>query len=52
MSDVIVKSLTPFSTIQIYNIKLFRYSKLEKMGKNLVFGYLDHSKRHFFDFEC
>ena len=50
MSDVIAKSLTPLSTIQICNTKSIRYSKLEKTAKNLIFGYLDHSKSHFSDF--
>ena len=31
-----------FSIIKICNLKSIRYTKLKKMAKNLVFGYLDH----------
>ena len=33
-----------FSSIKICNIKSILYTKLKKMAKNLIFGYLDHSK--------
>ena len=36
-----------FSTITICNMKLIRWTELQKMDKNLVFGSLDHSKIHF-----
>ena len=36
-----------FSTIIICNLKSIRCTKLKKMTKNLIFGSLDHSKRHF-----
>ena len=39
-----------FSTITICNIKLIRWTELQKMDKNLVFGSLDHSKMHFYEF--
>ena len=43
-------SCTPFSTFKICNIKSVWCTKLKKIAKNLVFDYLDHSKRHFSDF--
>ena len=36
-----------FSIIIICNLKSIRCTKLKKMAKNLIFGYLDHSKWHF-----
>ena len=36
-----------FSTIIICNLKSIRCTYLKKMAKNLIFGYLDHSKWHF-----
>ena len=36
-----------FSIIRICNLKSIRCTKLKKMTKNLIFGSLDHSKRHF-----
>ena len=50
ISDTMAKSFRPFSLIKICNIKLTRWTKLEKMAKNLLFGTLDHSKIHFPDF--
>ena len=43
----IAESWKTFSTITICNIKAIQHTKLKKMAKNLFFGYLDHSKRHF-----
>ena len=51
MGHTMANSCTPFSSIEICNIKSTRCTKLKKMAKNLVFGYLDHSKRHFVIFE-
>ena len=51
MSDIAAISLKQLSTYQICIIKLIRCSKHEKMANNLVFGYLDHSKMHFLNFE-
>ena len=40
-------SCKSFSSIKICNFKSIRCPKLKKRAENLVFGYLDHSKRHF-----
>jgi hypothetical protein len=50
MGDKMAHSCTLLSSINVYNIKSIRCTKLKKMVKNLIFGYLDHSKRHFHDF--
>ena len=50
MADTMAKLCKPFSSIEICNIKSIRCTKFKKMAKNLIFGYLDHSKRHFCDF--
>ena len=50
MGDTMANSCTPFSSIKICNIKSVRCTKLKKMAENLIFDYLDHSKRHFCDF--
>ena len=50
MSYTMAKSCTPFSSIRICIIKSIRCTKLKKRSKNLIFGYLDHSKRLFSDF--
>ena len=44
------KSSRPVSSIKMCNFKSFRCSKLKKMAQNLIFGYLDHSIRHFLRF--
>ena len=46
MSDKMVISCTPFSCINIHNIKSIRCTKVKKMVKILVFGCGDHSNRH------
>ena len=50
MSHNTAKSCTLFSSIRICNIKSIWCIKLKKTSKNRVFGYLDHSKRHFSGF--
>ena len=50
MTDTMAKWYWPFSSIIICNIKSIRCTEVKKMAKNIVFGYLDHSKRHFSDF--
>ena len=50
MGDTMANSYTRLISIKICNIKSMQCTKLKKMAKNLVFGYLDHSKRHFFEF--
>ena len=47
ISDTIAKSFRPFSFIKICNIKSIWCTKLNKLAKNLIFGYLYHSKRLF-----
>ena len=46
MSDKMVISCTPFSCINIHNIKSIRFTKVKKMVKILVFGCGDHSNRY------
>ena len=36
-----------FSSIKICNMKSIGRTKVKKMAKNLIFGYLDHSKIRF-----
>ena len=50
MGDRMANSCTPFSSIKICNTKSIWCTKLKKKAKNLIFGYLDHSKRHFCGF--
>ena len=50
MTGTMAKSCRPFSSIKICNINSIRWTKLKKMTKNLIFGCLDHCKRHFCDF--
>ena len=45
----VAKSWKTFSTMRICNIKSIQKTKLLKMAKNLIFGPLDHSIRHFRD---
>ena len=45
----IAESWKTFSTMRICNIKSIQQTKLLKMAKNLIFGPLDHSIRHFRD---
>ena len=47
MSVIPFKLCTPFSSINICNINLIQLTKLREIAKKLVFGYLDHPKRHF-----
>ena len=47
LTDNIIKSWRPFSTIKICNMKSIKWTNLHKMAKNLIFGSLDHSKTHF-----
>ena len=41
MSHIMTKLLTPFSIVEICNIKVIRWTKLKKMANN----WMDHSKR-------
>ena len=50
MTDTMAKSCRQFSYIIICIIKSIRCTEVKKMAKNIVFGYLDHSKRYFCDF--
>ena len=51
MVDTKANSCTPSISIKICNIKSIQFINLIKMAQNLVFDYLDHSKRHFCDFQ-
>ena len=49
-SSMCAKCFRTFISIRLCNIKLTRQTKLKKMAKNLIFGYLDHSKMIFHGF--